>query len=129
MIIGSYGSIVFQASSNAIETFQSLKWTSAAFYQQHKVHGKKVVPEFTGFDNDKITLDIMLSAFLGINPQTEMDKLQAILTSKKAHVLVLGTTVYGSKWLLSNISRNVEKIYRDGTLLSVKVQITLMEQG
>ena len=128
MIVGSYGDVSFQVSSSQVETFKNLKWTSAATYQLHKVHGNKAIPEFTGYDGDKITLEIELSAFLGVNPKSEMDKLVEIMESKTAHPFVLGTDVYGAKWLLTNVSRDFDRVYRDGALLSAKVQITLIEQ-
>lgn len=128
MTIGSFGPVSFEVSSNAIETFETMTWTSGVLYQQHKIHGSNSVHEFTGFDASKVTFEIILSAFLGVNPKTELDKLEEVMNERKAYPLVLGTDVIGAKWLLSNLSRTLERVYKDGSLLSATVQITLIEQ-
>ena len=116
MTIGSFGSVTFQVSSSAVESFQNMKLTLTASYTQHKVHGKKAVPEFTGFDSDKITFDITLSAFLGINPLKELQTLRNMLTSKKAYSLALGSDVFG-KWVIQSLSHDFQHVYLDGKLM------------
>lgn len=125
MTFGSFGTVNFQVSSAVVENFKSLKWTSTASYSQHKVHGKKAVPEFTGFDADKMTFEMTLSAFLGVNPKTEMEKLQKMMTDKKAYSMALGTDLFG-KWVVQSISREFQHVYADGKLLQCKVNITLL---
>lgn len=125
MIIGSFGMVSFQASSSLTETINNLKWTSSASYHQHKVHGQMVVPEFTGLDADKIVFDMTLSAYLGINPSREMQKLKMMLESRTYYPLILGTDYYG-RWLLTNLSRDVQYIHKNGELLQAKVNVTLV---
>lgn len=125
MIIGTYGDVSFQASSSVTETFNNMKWTSSASYQQHKVHGMRAVSEFTGLDADKITFDMILSAFLGVNPLEEMKKLQSMLESRTGYTLALGTDLYG-KWLLTNLSRDIQYVYKDGKVMQAKVSVTLV---
>lgn len=124
-MIGSFGSVTFQVSSSAVESFQNMKLTLTASYTQHKVHGKKAVPEFTGFDSDKITFDITLSAFLGINPLKELQTLRNMLTSKKAYSLALGSDVFG-KWVIQSLSHDFQHVYLDGKLMQCKVSLTLL---
>lgn len=126
MIVGSYGDVSFSVSSEMVETFEKMKWTSAASFAQHKVHGEHAVVEFTGFDADKLTFEMQLSAMLGVNPQQELDKLRSMLTNHVPHPLVIGTTLIGSKWVLTNLSTEFGHIYKDGALLTCKVSVTLM---
>lgn len=129
MRVGSFGSVSFTVSAATVETFENMKWTSTANYSTHKVHGQQAILECTGFDSDKLTFDMTLSAFFGVNPLREVEKLNAIMRSKTGYALVLGTTVIGSRWVLTNISREFDHVFADGSLVSVKVQVTLREQG
>lgn len=126
MTIGSYGSIVFQVSSSVAETFKDLQYTTEAKYSEHAVHGQKAVREFTGFGSDQISFNMTLSAFNGINPKKELDKLKEMMKSKKAYSLVLGTDLYGS-WTIEAISESIQYTWQDGTLLQCEVGVTLFE--
>lgn len=126
MTVGSFGTVTFQVSSKVLETFKSLKQTSTANYQGHKVHGKRTVQEFVGHDADKLTMEITLSAFWGVNPKKELVKLEKLKNKKEACTLALGTDVYG-KWLLQSISREFQYVYKDGKLLQCKVSLTMIE--
>lgn len=129
MNVGSFGDVVFSVSSDTMETFQNMKMTQSASYSEHKVHGTQSVIEFTGFDSAQLTFEMNLSAFLGINPKTEMTKLRDMQLSRKGYPLALGTDLYGTKWVLKSMSNTYERFYKDGTLISAKVQVTLLEMG
>ena len=124
-MIGSFGKVTFQASSSVVETFKSMKRTATASYSQHKVHGSRAVLEFTGFDAEKLTFEMTFSAFLGVNPKTEVDKLRKMLTDKKAYSLALGTDIYG-KWVLQSMTDEIQYVYGDGKVLQCKVNVTLL---
>ena len=124
-MIGSFGQVTFEASSSVVEVFKSMKRTATASYSQHKVHGRRAVLEFTGFDAEKMTFEMTISAFLGVNPKTEVEKLRKMLTDKKAYSLVLGTDIYG-KWVLQSMSDEIQYMHGDGKVLQSKVNVTLL---
>jgi len=124
-MIGSFGQVTFQASAAVVETFKSMKRTTTANYSQHKVHGKRAVLEFTSFDAEKMTFEMTISAFLGVNPKTEVEKLRKMLTDKKAYSLALGTDIYG-KWVLQSMSDEIQYMHGDGKVLQSKVNVTLL---
>lgn len=127
MIVGSFGNVSFEVSNDTIKTFQSMKLDRAASYAQHKVHGMKAVPEFTGFDCAQITFEVTLSIFFGIPPRTELQKLEDMLKSRKGYPLALGTDLYGGKWLLTKIGSSFKHFWKDGTLMTVSTTLTLLE--
>ena len=126
MIIGSLGDVSFSVSNDRLETFTNMRMTEKANYSQHKVHGGDAIPEFTGFDCPQITFDMTLSAHFGISPQKEYDKLREMMRSKKGYALALGSDLYGSLWVVTNLSRAFEHLYKDGTPVSFKVNVTLL---
>ena len=120
--------IAFHVSSETIETFTNMKVRKQATYSTHKIHGHKAVPEMTGMDADQVTFDIVLSAYLGVNPKTELDKLEAFMADGTICNLVLGEQLYGT-WVVKSIPYNVEYVYKEGDILQAKVSVTLMEAG
>lgn len=129
MIVGSYGDVAFEVSQDTVRTVKGLKWSRGAAYSQHKVHGMTAVPEFTGYDSATITFEVQLSAFLGLNPLKELARLDEMRTSKKAYALAFGEDLYGTLWMLQRMDVTTEYTYKDGTLASCKVALTLLERG
>lgn len=128
MIVGTLGTITFEVSPEVVTTFNNLTWNGTANYGQHQVHGGKSMPEYIGRNSDQITFDMILSAFLGVTPKAQIDKLTGMLKSGIAYPLVLGTDVYG-KWHVSGVSSTFGLVYKDGALITAKVKVTLLEAG
>ena len=126
MIIGSLGDVSFSVSDSAIKTFRNMRISETANYSQHKAHGRDAVPEFTGFDCPQVTFEMTLSAFFGVNPKKEYEKLREMLRSGEGYALALGNDVYGDLWVITSLSRAFEYLYKDGTPVSFKVSVTLL---
>lgn len=120
--------VVFQVSDEQIETFNNMKVKKQASYSTHKIHGHKAVPEMTGMDADQITFDMLLSAYLGVNPKTELDKLEAFMQEGTICNLVLGEQLFGT-WVIKSIPYNVEYVYKEGDITQEKVTVTILEAG
>lgn len=120
--------VVFQVSDEQIETFNNMKVKKQASYSTHKIHGHKAVPEMTGMDADQITFDMLLSAYLGVNPKTELDKLEAFMQEGTICNLVLGEQLFGT-WVVKSIPYNVEYVYKEGDITQAKVTVTILEAG
>ena len=126
MNIGSLGDVVFSVSADTVKTFKNLKFTESAAYSAHAVHGRDAVPEFTGYNSPQITFEMTLSAFLGMDPKREYDTLREMMRSQRGYALALGTDIYGDLWLVTTLSRAFEYLYKDGTPISCKVNVTLL---
>ena len=126
MTLGALGDVVFSVSADTVETFNNLKLTESASYQQHKVHGAKAVIEFTGFNAAQFSFEMILSAFLGVNPRDEYDKLKTMMESKQGYSLTLGGDMYGKLWVITSLNTSFEHMYQDGTPITLKVQIAIL---
>ena len=71
-MVGCLGDIVFTVSDRTIETINNVTWSGSARYATHQRHGTHALTEFTGLDPDKMTFDIVLSAYLGVDPIAEV---------------------------------------------------------
>jgi len=118
--------VAFVVSSKTIETFNNLKVTKQARYSTHKIHGHRDVPEMTGISGDTITFELLLSAYLGVNPKRELEKLENFMTAGTICNLVMGDQLFGS-WVIKSIPYNVEYIYKEGDITQAKVTISLLE--
>ncbi len=120
--------VVFKVSSDVIETFRNMKLTKQATYTTHKIHGHKAIPEKTGLEADKITFEMVLSAFLGVEPITEMQKLETFMRAGTICNLVLGPYFCGS-WVIQSIPYNVDYVTNEGYISQITLTVTLMEAG
>lgn len=126
MTVGSFGDVVFSVTTDTVRTLNSLSLSDNAAYVAHSVHGLQEVPEYTGLSAPKISFSVTLSAFLGLDPMTELEKLRTMLRSKKGYPFALGSDVYGDLWILTDIATDCEYFYRDGTLMSINVRLSLL---
>lgn len=127
MMVGSLGSIPFYTSVNESVLISGIDWETSARYAEHTRHNQTDMLEYVGNDPDKISFDIKLSAFLGVNPTKMLDRLNTMMRSREAVKFVLGTMPIPGYWVVTNMQKQMEYLHKDGTLLSVDVKITLME--
>lgn len=125
-VIGSWGDVVFAVSRKEIKTFTELKWDSSAKYSTHDRHLKAPLLEFTGTDVENISFSMFFSAFLGVNPMTEIAKLLTAMRKGEVHRLVIGPKAYGTnKWVITKLSNSLDRYDNRGNLLAAKVNVTM----
>ena len=127
MLSAGSADVSFYASSEAIQVFDDLTHKSSVSYSEHKRHMKKPLVELTAKNSDEVSFDMELSVLLGARPKKTFDALQKMMNKGEVGLLVLGTSVIGSKWVVTEVSRTFERLYKDGRLISCKVSVTLKE--
>lgn len=128
MVVGCLGDIVFRVSASTVETVSNMTWSGSARYSTHQRHADHALTEFTGLDPDKVTFDIVLSAYLGVNPMTEMSKLWAYERDGRTLALTLGNHGYGNyRWTLLSHTIKMQTFDGRGNVTSATVSITLQE--
>lgn len=99
--IGTLGEVVFTVSYDLVRTFQDYKRNSSARLQTHEIIGKKPVTEFLGPGLDSISFAIDLSAFKGVNPKEEAEKLRKIMQNGEyVNLVIAGSPVSNNKWVI-----------------------------
>ena len=127
MTIGALGDIGFYASSEAMQTFDNLQHKSSVNYSEHKIHKKKPMVELTNFNADEVSFDMQLSVLLGGSPKTTHEALTKMMKDGRVVTLVVGTSVIGGQWVITDLSRTFKTLYKDGRLISCDVSVTLKE--
>ena len=125
-VIGALGEIIFSVSSKEVKTFDNAKWSSSARYGEHDRHLNDTLLEFTGNDPDDFSFTMMFSAFLGVDPMVEIDKLLTVKRNGIAMRLVIGTKGYGKyRWVITKTKFELERFDNRGNLLEAGIAVTL----
>ena len=128
MVIGALGDIVFRVSSDVVETLDEFKWSGSARYATHQRHNGNALTEFTGVDPDKISFNVTLSAYLGVNPQAELGKIWTAERTGAPLPLTLGEKAYGKyRWNIVSHSATGQYFDGAGNLTQAEVSLTLQE--
>lgn len=128
MKVGCLGEIVFSVSGNLVQTLNNAQWSGSARYATHQRHLKDALTEFCGLEPDTFSFDMVLSAFLGVNPQTEINKIWQYERSGEALSLVIGNKAYGKyRWNIVSHKAKMQHYDKEGNLLHATVSINLQE--
>lgn len=124
--IGNWGDFTFYVSRPSIKTFDGLKWESSVKYAAHDRHLKEPLLEFVGQEVEKMRFTMFFSAFLGVDPIKEIASLLKSMRRGEAHFLIIGSKAYGTnKWVITNLSNQLERYDRWGNLLVASVSVTM----
>ena len=127
-MIGSLGDVVFEVSSEKVQTFRDYQIQRSANFSEHAIHGRKALLEFTGLAPASVSLNIRLDAGLGIIPKDELDYLHFVLKSHYAVLLILDGEPQGDGlWVLESIDEKHEIIDNFGTSIIIEVSLKLKE--
>lgn len=128
MVVGALGDIVFSVSSRMVKTISNMNWSGSARYATHQRHAGNALTEFTGLDPDKITLDIELSVYLGVDPMTEITRIWRYERNAATLPLVLGNHGYGRyRWTITSHKTKAKTYDGHGNITSATVSLSLQE--
>lgn len=126
--VGCLGDIPFKVSSEVVQTFTNGKLSGSANYATHKRHAGDALTEFVGNDPDKFNFDMVLSAYLGVNPMQMVDKIIAYKREGRTLPLVIGDRTIGRyRWTITSYNVRMQTTDGTGNILSVTVTVSLQE--
>lgn len=128
-MVGSLGNqIVFTVSAGQVRTFSGLTRETAGRWAAHEAMGTKPRAEFLGPDCQKVTMDIQLSASLGVRPRRVLETIEAMVESGAAEYLIIGSRPVGrNPFRITGSSESWDTVYSGGELARAKVTLTLEE--
>lgn len=128
MIIGCLGDIPFEITPETLRTVDNMVWSGSGRYAVHQRVGKDALTEFTGLGPDGVTFDIVLSAYLGLNPMEEITKLWKYEREAEAVPLTIGHHAYGRyRWNVVSHKTKAQAYDNEGDMTHATVSVTLQE--
>lgn len=128
MQIGCLGDIAFKVSSDMVRTISNVTWSGSANYNTHARHLTDSLTEFTGLAPDEMTFEIVLSAFLGVDPMADLVKIWEYERKGQVLPLVIGSKAYGKyRWVIKSHKVTMQTFSGNGDLMAAKVSISLLE--
>ncbi len=128
MQIGCLGDIAFQVSADTVRTISNVTWSGSANYSTHSRHLTDALTEFTGLAPDEMTFDIVLSAYLGVDPMDDLVRLWEYERKGRALSLVIGSKTYGKyRWVIKSHKIRMQAFSGSGNVTTATVSISLLE--
>ena len=124
-MVGSFGDLIFEVSTERVFTFDNFTHKVAARYAKHELINSPVVLEYLGEDTHEITLNITLTATLGVNPGLEIKRIQELVLSGSAEFLIIGNEVVGeSRFVITEASTRAISYDGQGNVLVAQLDLT-----
>ena len=124
-MVGSFGELLFEVSSERVFTFDNFTHKIAARYAKHELISSTPVLEWLGEDTQKITLNIILTATLGVTPAYEIKRIQELVLSGTAEWLILANEVVGeSRFVITEASTKTVATDGEGRILVATMDLT-----
>lgn len=128
MLVGFMAGVPFMVSKAFVRTFDDYNRNSAGRWAKHELLGQKPVLEFIGPDTEKISFSMHLRTDQGIAPEMELNKLRKLRDKGKTFSLVIGgRPITQNLWVLESIGETVMHWGRAGSIIAIKVDVTLQE--
>lgn len=128
MIVGSLGPVVFLVSEAFVRTISDYSRKTSVRIGSHDIIGQKPLSEWIGPGCDSINFSVKLSAFRGVNPKEEAEKLRKMAEKGEAVTFVMGgAPVTRHKWLIESVDEDANYYDRMGNIISSDVKLSIRE--
>lgn len=127
--VGTWGSkIKFTVSDKKQLTFRNMKRSSSGRWATHNIVGQRPKTEFLGPAMDEITMDVILSANMGVNPRRVMKEFRFACKKGEVHYLRINSKkVCRNKMAISSVSESWDEIWNKGELMKAVITVTFSE--
>lgn len=128
MMVGSLGPVVFSVSDAFVRTISGYSRKTSVRIESHDIIGQKPLSEWVGLSCDSISFTVKLSAFRGVNPKEEAEKLRRMAERGEAVTFVMGgAPVTQNKWLIESVDEDANYYDRMGNIISSDVKLSIRE--
>jgi len=125
-VIGSLGDTVFEVTPDVIRTFSGASRSVSARYEEHAVHLRKPVSEFTGPDLDEVRFSVRLDEEYGVDVMAEIDRLRDACIAGEVLPLILGDRLV-MDCTLRDVSESWRHVTPSGRVTIATVDVTVLE--
>ena len=127
-MIGSFGEVVFEVSSEKVRTFDNFSRSGSGRWVNHDIISLKPMPEFIGPGQEEISFLVRLDTALGVDPRSELQKLRNMRDAGEVSVLIIGgEPITNNLWALESISEKHKTFSGSGYLIKADAELVLKE--
>ena len=127
-MIGSYGDIIFEVSSEKILNLTDLSTAYGGNWASQDLISGKPRKQFIGAINATATFNMLLKADLGVKPSEMLENLRKKAEEGTADYLIIGgKLVCENKMVITSLSGKFNTIYNGGEVASISVSVSLEE--
>ena len=125
-MLGTFGEVVVETSSQLIRTFDGFKRTQAARWATHDRIGLKPLIEYTGPQAVSVSFEMNFSVEMGVHPLGEIQTLQGHLDAGDHCELILDGRYFGD-FVIESLNEEWTRLDNRGGLLAARVSVSLKE--
>ncbi|HWI48079.1 MAG TPA: phage tail protein [Rummeliibacillus sp.] len=126
--IGSFGGITFQVSEKNTLTFRDYQRSSSARWNTSEISYRKPKKEFDGPGLENITITVILSGNLGVNPENVLKKWRDMRDKGKVGKLIIGNKPITNNYFSLNLLDESDPVIDEkGNFWKVTATLTLEE--
>lgn len=127
-MIGYFGNVIFETSSQKICTFYNLTRAMSAKYSGHNRYKKKAEREFEGPENQTVSFKMKFVAGYGVSPRKMVQEVEAYCENGTVCSFVIGGHKIGNgKWTIDSIDEDYKQIWNHGELVSAEITVKATE--
>lgn len=127
-MIGSYGDIIFEVSSEKVLNMTDLNTAYGGNWASQDLISGKPRKQFIGAINNTATFNMLLKANLGVKPTEMLEKLREKIENGIAEYLIIGgKLICENKMVITSLSAKYNTIYNGGEVASITVGVSLEE--
>lgn len=128
MAIAAFANKVFEVNTNKVYTFDGIQYSSSLQTEKQDSDGSKPSTYIKGPDLDTLEFKLTLDIIQGVNPRSEWEEWQSIMSSQKACQFILGSKPVGKySWLLTGVTPGNLKLDNVGNILSMELDLKFDE--
>lgn len=115
MLIGSWGSLVFEVSGAGALTFSEISQDASGRWVSHETINTAPLSEFLGPGQDEVELKIILTKMFGTDPKGKYESLRKAVREGRNFPLILkGIPLSDNLWYIERIT-GVSSVFAGGT--------------
>jgi len=126
--LGSFGKLVFIASSNKVRTFDEFQRQTTARWATHDIHQRKPKSEFLGPGLSEVSFTMSFHVLFGMNPRVELSNLMLMCDRGSVESLIIGgRPLSTNKWYIESVDEKWDYFDGQGRLLVGNASVKLKE--
>lgn len=125
-MLGTFGDVVFEVSSDHVRTWSKFTRQKKATYAEHKVLAGSPLLELTGYELESVAITVRFDIAQGLIPEDEMERLRRVRDDAIELPLTISGKLLGY-YVLEDVSEDWKRTTPKGVVTSSEVNLKLKE--